>query len=167
METGKKSKRKAVIVAIVVLLLVVIAVLGFVIYSLLNKEEEPESRMPSEGLVVDATEENDYDLGLFTTDMNMVWNFPKGKLTSNDAIIGNSIENKYDAYFEIYLEDEEETLLYTSPILPVGKRIDKLKLDKGLPAGRHEALCTFHMVAPDDQEKVIGDVSFYVTLVFE
>lgn len=165
METEKKGKKKKILIIVVVLLLLaVIAVLGLIIYKLLNKEEETRSRLPSKGLIVDEQEPTP-DIGLFTTDMNMIWTFPEGELTSEDAVIGNSSENKYDTYFEVYLEDDEETLLYSSPIIPVGKRLDKLKLDKGLPAGQYEALCTFHLL--DSEEKEVGDVSFYVTLVFK
>lgn len=164
MEQEKKSKKKTLHILLMVMLLAIIVVLGIIIYKLLNKEEEPVTRLPSEELVVDEPEEA-VNSGVFTTDMNMVWTFPKGKLVSKDAVVGNSSINVYDAYFDLYLEDEKETLLYSSPIIPVGKRLGKLKLDKGLPTGEYEALCTFHLV--DDDEKEVDNVTFYVTLIFE
>ncbi len=159
------KKKKVVIGAVVVILLIVIAVLGIIIFKLLHPEEEPVERLPSEDLIVDDGGEKPIN-PMFTTDMNMVWSFPKGKRTSSDAVIGNSAENEYDVYFELYLEDDEETLLYTSPVLPVGKRLDKLELNKALPSGEYAAICTFHLLEGGDPDKEVSNVSFNVTLMF-
>ena len=158
----KKSKGKIVII---VLLLLVIAALGAVIFLLLNKK--PPERDISEGLVVD---ESDIDQkaadARFTTDMNMIWTFPSGSKVSNNAEIGNSASNLYDCYFEVYLDDEERTLLYSSPVLPVGKRLDKLELNQTLPDGTYDAICTYYILDDEDPEKELGNVSFAVSLMF-
>lgn len=164
-EQEKKDKKKVMIKIGIALLVIVIAVLAGVIYWLLHREEEPEPRMQSEGLIVDPEAEIEED-PMFTTDMNMVWSFPSGGRTSLDAVIGNSEENVCDTYFEVYLDDEEETLLYSSPILPIGKRLDKLKLDKALSDGAHEAKCTFHLLDPKDHDREVSTVTFDVTLIF-
>lgn len=150
---------------IIILLLIVIAVLGIVIYMLLHKKEEAVDRSASEGLIVDE-EDVPEESPTFTTDMNMGWSFPSGGRVSTDAYIGNSEYNEHDVYFEIYLEDEEQTLLYSSPVLPVGTHIKKLKLDKSLPDGTYPAECTFHLLDDDDPDKEISKVSFSVILVF-
>lgn len=158
------KKKKVVIGAVVVILLIVIAVLGIIIFKLLHPEEEPVERLPSEDLIVDDGGEKPIN-PMFTTDMNMVWSFPKGKRTSSDAVIGNSAENEYDVYFELYLEDDEETLLYTSPVLPVGKRLDKLELNKAPVRG----ICGYMHLPPvrrGDPDKEVSNVSFNVTLMF-
>lgn len=159
--TGKKKKIANKI--FVFLLLVVIVILGIIIYKLLHKE--PEDRRASEGLAVDPTADENYD-PTFTTDMNMVWVFPSGKRTSTNAQIGNSGDNQYPAYFEVFLDDEDQTLLYSSPVLPVGKRLNKLKLDKTLSDGEHPAICTFHILKDEESEEEISKVSFGVTLIF-
>lgn len=162
-EIGKK--RKILTRIGIVILVLVIAALAAIIYWLLNKEEEPEKRLPSEGLVVDPEDANEA-APMFTTDMNMVWTFSSGNRTSNDAVIGNSADNTCDVYFEVYLDDDDETLLYSSPILPIGKRLDKLKLDKALPDGVHEAHCTFHLLDQEDHDRELSTVTFDVTLIF-
>ena len=49
----KKSKKKIIIIAVIVVLLAIIGTLGFVIYTLVNKQEVPKApRDISEGLVV-------------------------------------------------------------------------------------------------------------------
>lgn len=167
-EKNKASKKKKILITIIVLVLIaVIAVLAFIIYKLLHKEPEP--RNASEGLAV----EDEYDKAedaTFTTDMNMVWAFPSKGRTSTNARIKNSEDNQYDVYFEVYLEDpkktDEENMLYSSPVLPVGKRLKQLKLDKTLPDGEYSATCTFHLLDDEDPDKEIGKVSFGVTLIF-
>lgn len=163
----KKTKKKIIIIAVIIALLVVIGVLGFVIYGLLNKEEPKLQRDVSEGLIVDPDEiDQKASEARFTTDMNMIWTFPSGSKVSNNAIIGNSASNLYECYFEVYLDDEEQTLLYSSPVLPVGKRLDQLKLNQVLPDGSYDAVCTYHILDDEDPEKELGTVSFAVSLMF-
>lgn len=165
-KTEKKSKAK-IIIGIVLVLLIVIGILGYVIYKLANKPAEPASseRDISEGLVVDGNRNQKASEATFTTDMNMIWTFPSGSAVSNNAQIGNSASNLYDCYFEIYLEDEEQTLLYSSPVLPVGKQLDQLKLNQVLPDGAYDALCTYHILDDEDPDVELGTVTFSVSLM--
>ena len=156
-----KSKGKKILIGVLV---VVIVAMGVVIYMLLNKPEE--KRDTSEGLVVDGKVDEKASEARFTTDMNMVWTFPSGSAVSNNAEIGNSTSNLYDCYFEILLNDEEQTLLYSSPVLPVGKKIDKLELNQALEDGEHDAICVFHLLDDEDPDKELGTVSFAVSLMF-
>lgn len=164
----KKSKKKILIIIAFIVLMIVIAMLGIVIYQLMNKEEaEPRTeRAVSEGLVVGDSVDRKVSEARFTTDMNMIWTFPSGSDTSNNAQIGNSASNRYECYFEVYLDNEEQTLLYSSPVLPVGKRIETLKLNQGLPDGTYEAICTYHLLDDEDPERELGTVSFAVSLIF-
>lgn len=161
-EKRGKSKSKGKIVIIVLLLLVIIA-LGVVIYFLLNKPEP--TRSTSAGLVVDGNIDEKAANARFTTDMNMVWTFPSGSAVSNNAQIGNSASNVYECYFEVYFDDEEQTLLYSSPVLPVGKRLDKLELNQVLPDGAYDALCTYHILDDEDPNRELGTVTFAVSLM--
>ena len=133
----QKSKKKILVIVAIILLLAIISIMGIVIYKMMNKTEEPEvrERAVSAGLVVDGNIDKKKDEARFTTDMNMVWTFPSGSRISNNAIIGNSASNRYECYFEVYLNDEEQTLLYSSPILPIGTRLDQLELEEALPDG--------------------------------
>lgn len=161
-KTGRK--KKIVIIIILGVLVAVIGVLGFVIYRLLNKEEP--LRAVSEGLIVDDNYDKKAAEARFTTDMNMIWAFPSGSTVSSNAEIGNSSSNLYECYFEVYLDDEEQTLLYSSPVLPVGKQLDQLKLNQVLPDGTYDAVCTYHILDDEDPDRELGTVSFAVSLVF-
>lgn len=167
-EEQKKEKldkrKKRIAIGLVIILLIAIAILGWIIYKLLHKE--PEDRGASEGIVVANENEPEEESPTFTTDMNMTWFFPSGKRTSVNADIGNAEENEYKVYFEVYMDDEEQTLLYSSPVIPIGKRLKKLKLDKALPDGEHNAICTFHLLENDNPEEEVSRVSFEVSLIF-
>ena len=63
------------------------------------------------------------------------------------------------------MNDEEQTMLYSSPVLPVGKRLDILRLDKTLKDGIYEATCTYHLLDDEDPERELGSVSFGVSLM--
>lgn len=162
-EKQEKDNSKSKKIIIILLVLVIIA-LGVVIYFLLHKPEEKVKRNVSEGLAVGDIDEKASN-ATFTTDMNMVWTFPSGSAVSNNAEIGNSASNIYECYFEVYLDDEEQTLLYSSPVLPVGKRLDKLELDQALPDGSHDAICTYHILDDEDPDRELGTVSFAVSLM--
>lgn len=160
-EKAEASKKKKVTMMIVLLLLVIILILGLVIYKLLHKE--PENRGTVAGFTTEEEEETD---PTFTTDMNMTWHFPSGGRKSENAVIGNSSENKYPTYFELYLDNEEQTLLYSSPLIPVGKRLGELEIDETLPDGIYVGICTFHIMSNRDRDKELSRVSFEVALKF-
>ncbi len=163
----KKSKKKMLMIGLVVLLLCIIIGLGTAVYLLLHKPEEPKpERAVSEGLVVDGGIDEKASNARFTTDMNMIWTFPSGSARSNNAIIGNSASNQYECYFEVYLDDGEQTLLYSSPVLPVGKRLEELKLNQVLEDGTYDAVCTYHILDDEDPDMELGTVSFAVSLMF-
>ena len=167
-ESKHGDKAKIIIILLILILLLVIGILGVVIYRLANKPAEPVrmERDISEGLVVDGGSDRKASEATFTTDMNMIWTFPSGSAVSDNAQIGNSESNLYDCYFEVYLEDEEQTLLYSSPVLPVGKQLDQLKLNQALPDGAYDAICTYHILDDEDPETELGTVSFRVSLMF-
>lgn len=156
----KKSKSKIIII---ILLLLIIVALGAVIFFLLHKPK-PE-RGTTAGLAVEDIDEKAAN-ARFTTDMNMSWTFPSGSAVSSNAEIGNSSSNLYDCYFDVYLDDDEQTLLYSSPIIPVGEKLDKLELDQVLPDGTYDAVCTYHLLDDEDPDKELGTVSFAVSLIF-
>lgn len=167
MKKENKKVLKIIILALVLILLIVIGILAYAVYKLANKPAEPAraERDISEGLVVDGGQNQKASEATFTTDMNMIWTFPSGSAVSNNAQIGNSASNLYECYFEVYLEDEEQTLLYSSPVLPVGKQLDQLKLNQVLPDGSYDALCTYHILDDEDPDVELGTVTFSVSLM--
>lgn len=103
--------------------------------------------------------------GAFETYMNMKWTFPNGSSPSSDAVIGNSASNRFDFYFDIMLAETNQ-IVFTSGVIPVGRRLMELTLTEDLPAGNYPALITYHMI-DENGEVMESDVSFSVEIVVE
>lgn len=139
----KNKKKKIIIVAIIC----TIAVVGIILYFILNKEEG--------GLVIDDSNLADVEEqlaetvadGMFEINMNTTWNFPNGESASSDAYVANGNANKYPISFEILLDGTE--VVYSSTVIPVGKQIKEIALDKDLPAGSYQAVCMYHLLNED------------------
>lgn len=160
-ENQKKgiSKKKKIIIAVAVC---VIAIAGIIAYFLLNKEEG--------GLVIDDSnlEEVEETLsesvadGMFEINMNTVWHFPDGKSASSDAYIANGNANKHPISFDILINGEEE--VYSSTVIPVGKQIKEIVLDKELKAGDYKAVCFYHLLNEDGTESSSCGVDIVISI---
>lgn len=149
-KTKKKEKLNTKQKILIIVLIIIILILGIVIYKLLNKEEK--------GLVIDESnlEEVEEQLtdsvadGMFEINMNTVWHFQNGKTASSDAYVANGGANKHPISFEVLLDGTEE--IYSSSIIPLGKQIKEIVLDKNLEAGDYNAVCFYHLWNDDGTE---------------
>lgn len=87
--------------------------------------------------------------GYYTASMTNEWTFATGDAVSEDAYVENKVENTNDVYFDVVLEDNEEEVIYASPVLPRGAVLENIKLDKPLPAGTHNCVMIYHLVDED------------------
>ncbi|WP_029232410.1 hypothetical protein [Butyrivibrio sp. VCB2006] len=101
--------------------------------------------------------------GMFECQMSMTWTFDDGKSESRDAYVGNSENNQFPLYFDVYLEDTGE-LLYSSPVLPVGTNLTNIKLDKELPAGNHRAKVMYTIIRDETTQEVVSQAGFIIKL---
>lgn len=99
----------------------------------------------------------------FITDMNVEWEFATWDSPSANAIVGNLVENPRDIYFDVFL-DETQELVYSSPIIPLGTRLQGFSLDKQLPPGEHPATLVYQLL-DDDYLELDSTVS--VTIVIK
>jgi flagellar basal body-associated protein FliL len=99
--------------------------------------------------------------GYYETRMNVEWDFPSSSEPSTNAYVENSLNNKRTVYFDLTLADTKE-LIYSSPFIPVGAKLEKFTLDTQLPAGEYAGIVTYHLVDDDYQE--LTTVSVSVTL---
>jgi hypothetical protein len=102
--------------------------------------------------------------GYYETRMNVEWEFPSSDAESTNAYVENSPNNKRTVYFDLMLADTNE-LIYSSPFIPVGAKLEKFKLDAKIPAGEHTGIVTYHLV--DDDYRELTTVSVSVTLRIE
>ena len=82
--------------------------------------------------------------------MNTVWHFQNGKVASSDAYVANGGANKHPISFEILLDGTEE--IYSSTVIPLGKQVKEIVLDKNLKAGDYNAVCLYHLWNEDGSE---------------
>lgn len=166
------SGRKGGKVVLAVCITVIIVLLGVVIYLLLNrqKDEGPVNRnvVVNEDNVEDVLKELDekeaVPVGYYEAIMNYTWHFASGDAPSDNAYVENAAANTNAVYFDVTLEDTEETI-YESPILPVGSHLEDIALDTELPAGTYDCLLTYHLL--DEEDKSISTLKVTVTVVID
>lgn len=97
----------------------------------------------------------------YTASMNVDWYFADSSTPSDNSYVENSPENSRTVYFDILLANTNE-MVYTSPYIPVGSRLESIALQSALEAGDYEAVCLYHLV--DDDNNEVSTVSIAVTL---
>jgi len=95
--------------------------------------------------------------GSYEITMNTEWIFDK---KSSDAYVENSTSNSRTVYFDVSLADTKE-LVYSSPYIPVGEKIQGFALDSKLEPGTYDAFVTYHLV--DDNKKEVSNLAVTVT----
>lgn len=164
----KKKKKGGILVAVVI-----IALIGVIIYLLLLREPEAEKEEERRNVLV--TPENvesvlkDADestpSGYYTVTMNSGWHFPNGKEPSSDSLVENVEKNTNDVYFDIVLEEDEDKVLYSSPIIPRGSRLEAVALDEDLDAGTYDCVVIYHLV--DEEQNTLSTLRVALTIIVE
>lgn len=154
-EKGKGlSTNQKIMIGGFAVLIVVVAVAGYLIYQKLNQNTIPAA---GGNLIVDENNLGDIDDlltesvedGMFEVNMSTTWLFPDGKSAASDAYLANGAANRYPLTFEIVLNEET---IFSSSVIPVGKQIKDIILDKALAAGTYDAVCMYHLWKEDGTE---------------
>ena len=99
--------------------------------------------------------------GHYRSRMNTDWVFPGSGGPSANAYVENPAGNTRTVFFDLFLQDTME-LVYTSPFIPVGAKLENFALDAHVPAGRYRGIVTYRLV--DDNFEEITTVSVAVNL---
>lgn len=158
-ESSKKSNKGVIIISIVAI--IIIAVMGAVIWHLVNGEEKVSRPGVGKGTI--ATPDNIEEImeaektpvGSYTTEMNSNWNFKSSSEPSENAFVKNNERNTNTVYFDIRLASEDPSqegkLVYTSDYIPVGAELRNLELQEPLPKGDYDAVLTYYLVDENNQ----------------
>ncbi len=177
-EVMQKRKVNPMIILVGILLVLLIAVGVILIVVLTRKDEpEPQAAAPSveeesvgRGTVI--TEENveealeelnavDPKYNQYTAKMNFDWVFERWDVPSENAMVENIERNGVTVYFDLILQDTNE-LIYSSPFIPAGNKLENFALAEEVPAGEYPAIVTYHLV--DENNNDVSELSVAVTL---
>lgn len=167
-KTDTQKRSTAIIIALIALVVIAFSV---IIFLLVKPKKVVNDNNPTvnggRGTVItqdnvsevaNATVQDNY----YMTSMSINWHF--NGLTSKDAYVENAPENTRTVYFDLYRTDNGE-IIYSSPYIPVGEKLNGLTLDKALDDGTYETILVYHLVDDDKNELSTLSVSLkiYVT----
>jgi hypothetical protein len=156
-------------VAIIVLIVIVFALASVVAVLLLRKPKEEEKRNVVvtkdnvEEVIEQMTTAESVAPGYYTVTMTNVWHFAMGTAISEDAYVENLTENSNDVYFDICLAEDEENIIYKSPVIPRGGVLENIALDTTLEAGTYDCVMIYHLV--DDEQNTLSTLRVGMTIV--
>lgn len=96
--------------------------------------------------------------------MNSTWEFKDGESESKNAYVANSKDNETAVYFDVIRNDTQETI-YQSPVIPVGKDLSSITLDKDLDAGNYECTLIYYLI--DDEQNILTTVNMWLMVKVE
>lgn len=163
-DNGSGGKKKTIIIIITCIVLIVAA--GIIIY-LLTRGEDGEMNENNYQQIQEEMAEKVND-GYFETYMNTEWTFKDGKSKTEDAILGNSPNNKKPIRCEVILDDSGETVLSTD-IIPVGAEMPPFKLDKELAKGEYSATCQVYLMDEGEEGEYTdaSNAGFHVDIIVQ
>ena len=169
-ENTNSKGSNALKIAIVVGIVVIVALLGVIVFLLVGRDKkESEKRNVVvnqdnvEKVVQEMAQAPTVESGYYEASMNTTWTFATGSDVSEDAYVANVEGNTNDVYFDVVLAEDEDQVIYKSPILPRGSELQDISLDTPLEAGTYNCVCIYHLV--DDDQNTISTVRVGITII--
>ena len=168
----EKSRGKAIVI---VFGAVIIALLAAVVI-LLKQQGQPEADAETRRNVVvnEANAEEaaaemasaEYvEPGYYMVNMATEWHFETGDAISDNARVDNLPGNTNAVYLDVFLEDNEDEPVYSSPVIPVGSFLGGIALDKPLDAGTYDCVAVYHLVG--EEQKTISTLRIAIRILVE
>lgn len=174
MEQRQEKIKKGGILLGCAVVLVIAVLIGIIIFLLLSRNAEPEEEkrnviITPENVerVLEAIEETKEMVtpGYYTVTMTPTWHFVSGSETSYDAMVENVEANTNDVYFDIVLEEDEKRVLYKSPIIPRGGRLEEIALEESLEAGNYDCVMIYHLI--DEEQNTLSMLRVALRIIIE
>lgn len=172
-----QSRKTGLIVGIIVVVIAIVAILAFVIYDANSSRggSQYDASAESGQAPYKTDEEMQAELnrtveeGMLNISIASEIKFADGS-SEGTAYIENVPSNRYDMSVAITLDDEddegEDEVVYESGIISPNNFIEKIKLNRVLPAGEYPATATFTAYDPSNGQKV-GQAAAKVKLIIE
>ena len=172
-QEAKTNKNLMVGVGVAV---VMAALVGVIVYLLVTRttgvKEEPRNVVVTqdnaEKVLNDLKEMEKVESvapGYYTVTMNPTWHFKTGAETSDDAVVENVEANTNDVFFDIVLEEDENKVLYKSPVIPRGGKLKDIALDEQLSAGTYPCIVVYHLI--DENQNTLSTLRVSLNIVIE
>ena len=172
---NKKNQKsnKILLIICIVAAIIIIALIGIILTMMHSRNSVGEAESAGEKRPVVIVEENVEEVveqilnqtepeGIplqYQVTMNSTWEFENGQSASKNAYVANSTDNETAVYFDVVRNDTHETI-YQSPVIPVGKDLSSITLDKDLNAGNYECTLTYYLI--DDEQNILTTVNMWV-----
>lgn len=175
-EQGQEKTKKGgmwIGIAAGIIIIILVAVIIFLILSR-NVEPEKERRnvvITPENVervlqeLEESSEQESVAPGYYTVTMNPTWHFMSRDAVSEDAVVVNAEANTNDVYFDVVLKEDEEKIVYKSPVIPIGGRLEGIALDEPLEAGQHDCVVIYHLI--DEEQNTLSTLRVAITIVVE
>lgn len=171
----KKTKERGLWIGIATGIIIVILV-AVIIFLVLSHNVEPEKERRNvvitpenvESVLQEMEESSEQESvapGYYTVTMNPTWHFTSGDAISEDAVVINAEANTNDVYFDIVLKEDEERIVYKSPVIPIGGRLEGIALDEPLGAGQHDCVVIYHLI--DEEQNTLSTLRVAITIIVE
>ncbi len=162
--SGKMTKA-SLIAVILILLAAIITLLILILLKRDSGQSQPPAAPAANGgiLTYDSTVVLDDPETLQKLVDEMVRKAEEGTMTlemqvdavSGDGItfscyLANALENNYDMFLTLYLDETQEEI-YRTGLIPLGGRIETFSLEKALEKGSHSCTLVFNQVEEDLQ----------------
>lgn len=165
------GRNNSLVIICIVVCVVLFVIVGAAIYLVSTSSSGSQQQGKSQDRDIVVTPDNVAEIleqmeetnpdSSYTASMNVDWYFNDSSTPSNNSYVENAPENSRTVYIDILLADTNE-MVYTSPYIPVGSRLENIALQSELAAGDYEAICLYHLV--DDDGNEVSTVSVAVTL---
>lgn len=173
-EQEQNKTKKGGFVIVIVAAVIIAGLLGVIIFLLLSQNAKPEEEKRSvvitpenvEQVLEEITETKETVApGYYTATMNTTWHFASGDQPSYDAVVENAETNTNDVFFDIVLESDEDKVLYKSPVIPRGERLENITLDEPLDAGTYDCVVIYHLI--DEEQNTLSTLRIAITIIVE
>lgn len=172
-EGGVKGKKRGLLIGISVVIIIA-ALVGIIVYLVMAQgggQQDIEKRNTvvtpdNVDQVMEEMSNAEYvEPGYYTATMTNEWHFATGDAVSEDAYVENVPENTNDVYFDIVLEEDENNVIYKSPVIPKGSRLENIALDTKLDAGTYNCVMIYHLI--DDEQNTVSTLRVTVKVIVE